>query len=173
MMTVTEAISARYSCRNYSAENIPARKKIDELLECARLAPSAVNRQPWRFIVIYPGDEAGRKAVHDAYPRDWMVAAPYYIVVCGVPAEAWVRACDGHEHLDIDVAIAAEHICLAATAMGLGTCWVCNFDPAMLSAGLCLPEGVVPKVIIPVGCPADDIIPEKKRKPLSEIVIER
>lgn len=173
MMTVTEAISARYSCRNYSQEKMPGREQIEQLLECARLAPSAVNRQPWRFTVICPGDEAGRRAVLDAYPREWMATGPCYIVVCGVPAEAWVRGCDGHDHLDIDVAIAAEHICLAATAMGLGTCWVCNFDPAVLSAGLGLPDGVVPKVIIPTGYPADAAVPEKKRKPLSEIIIER
>lgn len=173
MMTVAEAISSRYSCRNYSAYKIPGREQIEELLECARLAPSAVNRQPWRFVVVRAGDDAGRRAVLDAYPRDWMVSAPCYIVVCGVPAEAWVRGCDGHGHLDIDVAIAAEHICLAATAAGLGSCWVCNFDPAVLSAGLELPEEVIPKVIIPIGYPADAGIPGKKRKPLSEIIIER
>lgn len=172
-MTVTQAISARYSCRNYSKEKTPSREQIEELLECARLAPSAVNRQPWRFVVIRHDDEAGRRAVLDSYPREWMATAPCYIVVCGVPAEAWVRSCDGHEHLDIDVAIATEHICLAATALGLGTCWVCNFDPAVLSSGLGLPGDVVPKVIIPTGYPVDNTVPEKKRKSLSEIIIER
>ena len=93
----------------------PSEVDMASLLEAARLAPSACNRQPWRFMVIGPDDTAGREAVLASYPREWLATAPYYIVVCGVPAEAWVRPHDGHNHIDIDIAIATEHICLQAS----------------------------------------------------------
>lgn len=172
-MTLNEIISGRYSCRSYSPA-LPSGEQIGALLEAARLAPSACNRQPWRFAVIGPDDTAGREAVLAAYPREWTAGAPYFIVVCGVPGEAWVRPHDGRNHVDIDVAIASEHICLKATELGLGTCWICHFDPALLTVGLGLPQGTVPKVIIPVGYPADGLAtPEKKRKTADEILIKR
>ena len=169
-----KVVSERFSCRSYSIDRLPNEEQIAALIEAARLAPSACNRQPWRFVVIRPGDEGGRKAVAAAYPREWVETAPYYIVVCAVPTEAWVRPHDGKNHSDIDIAIATEHICLAATEMGLGTCWICHFDPARLTVDLALPHGTVPVVILPVGYPAECVVaPEKKRKPTEEILIER
>ncbi|MCM1068228.1 MAG: nitroreductase family protein [Muribaculaceae bacterium] len=173
MKTFDQTVRERYSCRAYSPE-IPADSLIDAVLEDARLAPSACNRQPWRFIVVGPDDAAGRKAVNEAYVRDWIASAPIYIVVCGCPDEAWVRPFDGKNHLDIDLAIATEHICLSATAHGLGTCWVCHFDPAVLRAGLELDSSLEPMAIIPIGFPAEGTVaPEKKRKSLTDIVIRR
>lgn len=166
-------ISGRYSCRAYSPE-VPAEEKIDYILEAARLAPSACNRQPWRFIVIPPTDAEGRRAVAAAYSREWIATAPYYIVVCGVPAEGWVRPFDNHSHIDVDASIATEHMCLAATAEGLATCWVCNFDPAVLAEGLGLDAELVPIVILPVGYPAEGSkVPAKTRKASEDIIIRR
>ena len=96
-----KVVSERFSCRSYSIDRLPNEEQIAALIEAARLAPSACNRQPWRFVVIRPGDEAGRKAVAAAYPREWVETAPYYIVVCAVPTEAWVRPHDGKNHSDI------------------------------------------------------------------------
>ena len=143
-------------------------------MEAAQLAPSACNRQPWRLAIIGPDDEAGRQAIATAYPREWVASAPCYIVVCSVPTEAWVRPHDGKNHSDIDIAIATEHICLAATAMGLATCWICHFDPARLTVDLDLPKGTVPVVILPVGYPAEgSTVPSKNRKSTDEIIIKR
>lgn len=173
MNTFEKTVRERFSCRAYSPE-IPADELIDAVLEDARLAPSACNRQPWRFIVISHGDAAGRKAVAEAYAREWIASAPTYIVVCGCPDEAWVRPFDGKNHLDIDLAIATEHICLSATAHGLGTCWVCHFDPDVLCRGLDLDSTLVPMAIVPIGFPAQGTVaPEKKRKSLTDIVIRR
>lgn len=169
MSNFTKLAAERYSCRSYRPDAV-GDESIAQLLEAARLAPSACNRQPWRFKVIGPDDAAGRAAVVAAYAREWVTTAPLYIVVCGVPAEAWVRPADGHNHVDIDVAIATEHICLEATSLGLATCWICNFDPAVLAEKLGLPEGTVPMVILPVGTPADTE-PEKRRKPLTDILL--
>jgi len=168
-MTLPEFISLarnRYSCRSYSDKPVD-RDTLAGILEAARLAPSACNRQPWRFIVIESEDM--RKVVHQAYRRDFILPVPVFIIACGVHSEAWHRAADAKDHTDIDVAIAAEHICLAAAAAGLGSCWICNFEPAAL-APLGLPDGTEPVAIIPVGHPAagTEATP-KKRKDTADI----
>lgn len=160
-------INERYSCRDYSPRPVEA-EMIRTILDTARLAPSACNRQPWVFIVVEDGKE--RDALVSSYDRDWFNSAPVYIVACGNHSEAWHRA-DGKDHTDVDVAIAVEHICLAATTFGLGTCWVCNFDRPTVSEGLGLPPEIEPVAIIPLGFPAEGSVrPEKKRKPIDDIV---
>lgn len=160
----------RYSCRSYS-DDIPTADEVRAILEQARMAPSACNRQPWRIMVIGPDDTDGREAVCAAYDRPWIAGAPYYLIVCGVADEAWVRPFDGKCHVDVDVAILTEHICLCAADAGIGTCWVCNFDPAVLKSKIVFPAGVNPVVILPLGYPATGQIPEKKRKDLDDILI--
>lgn len=161
----------RFSCRAYS-DRVPAAADMEYIAECARLAPSACNRQPWRFVVVEPGDTQRRHAIAEAYNRPWISSAPIYIVVCGEPAEAWTRPDDGKNHLDVDLAIVAEHICLAAADCGLGTCWICNFNPSRLTVDLGLPCGTVPMAIIPVGYPASDAVPDKKRRNLDELLLK-
>lgn len=161
----------RYSCRRYSAE-VVSQADLDYILECARIAPSACNRQPWRLALVT--SERGRDAVAASYDRDWIRTAPMHIVVLGDPAEGWTRSCDGHSHIDVDCSIIAEHICLAASDRGLGTCWVCNFDPEKLKEGLDVPAGLVPVVILPIGHPAEGACERHKvRKSIDEIIIRR
>ncbi len=158
----------RYSCRGYSDKPV-TRDLLIAMLDAVRLAPSACNRQPWKFLVIDTPEL--RHAVQKSYDREWFNSAPVYIVALGLHDVAWHRPFDGKDHTDVDVSIAVEHLCLAATTLGLGTCWVCNFDSALLSEALDLPEGVEPVAIIPVGYPLDGAhAPEKNRKPLDEIV---
>lgn len=156
----------RHSCRVYDAARPVEREKIERLLEAARLAPSAVNRQPWQFAVLQ-GDSLGIATA--AYAREWAAAVPAFIVAIGNHAEAWCRKADGKDHTDVDLAIAVEHICLMAAALGLGSCWICNFNPAALSAALGLGEGQEPIAMVAVGYPASGTIPAKTRKPLDEI----
>ena len=161
-------VSSRHSCRKYKDTPV-GHDLIRTVLDTARLAPSACNRQPWSFIVLE--GEQGREICSRAYDREWIRTAPAFIIVCGHHDEAWHRGCDGKDHTDVDLSIAIEHLCLAATSLELGTCWVCNFDPAPIAAAFALPEGVEPVAIIPVGYPADpQTVPEKKRKSLDEIV---
>ena len=82
--------------------------------------------------------------------------------------EAWTRQCDGHNHADVDIAIATEHLCLAASEQGLGNCWVCNFDVERLMATGLIPQGFIPSVLVPIGLPADEPRP-KTRKPIDEV----
>ena len=101
--------------RSYSAEPV-SESQLEYILECARLAPSAVNLQPWRFIVVK--SEAVRQQVQSCYKREWIAQAPLYIICVVRHQEEWVRR-DGKRHGDIDIAIAAEHICMAAAGRDL------------------------------------------------------
>ena len=105
----------------------------------------------------------------ECYKREWLREAPLYIVICGNKAQSWKRRADGHDHADIDAAIATEHICLAATEQGLGSCWVCNFDVARCSEILGIEGDLYPVAILPIGYATDEPT-EKKRKSLEEIV---
>lgn len=146
-------MTERNSCRSYDLGRSPLdHDLISAVIDAARLAPSACNRQPWLFMVV-EGEEAKEK-MFLAYGRDWIKSAPAYIVALGRPGEAWHRPADGHDHTDVDLSIAVEHMCLAATALGLGTCWVCNFDPAVLRREFNIPDDLVPVAILPIGYPA-------------------
>ena len=92
------------------------------------------------------------------------------IVICGDHSTSWKRPSDGKDHCDIDIAICTEHLCLAATQMGLGTCWVCNFDARQCADILSLPPHIEPIVIVPIGYAKEPRVPEKSRKPLTEII---
>ena len=163
-MDFLELVKSRYSCRAYKSLGVE-REKLDYILECVRFAPSAVNKQPWRFHIV--SEEEDKARLQQCYNRDWFKTAPRYVIATILHDEEWVRA-DGKHHGDIDIAIAVEHLCLAATEQGLATCWVCNFD-AMLCKLLCgLPENEEPAVVIPLGYAADDIKP-KNRKTIEEI----
>ena len=160
--------TGRYSCRNYSDRPV-GRDVLEQVLEAARLAPSAVNRQPWTFVVV--DNEEGRRAIFEAYGREWIRTAPLFIIAFGHHDAAWHRPFDGKDHTDIDLAIAVEHICLAAAAAGLGTCWVCNFDPAVIRKAFGTDDSTEPVAIIPIGYAASESkVLEKNRKPLDEIV---
>jgi nitroreductase len=164
-MAFHDLIEARYSVRAYTPGAVPE-EKLQAVLEAARLAPTAANRQPFRLIVI---PTAGREAeLRRIYNRDWFVTPPFVICICSVPAEGWVRT-DGKLYTDVDAAIAMDHLILAATELGLGTCWVAEFDPAAAREVLNLPEGQEPVAFTPLGYAADRPRP-KTRKPLSELV---
>ena len=119
-MNFLELVKNRYSCRAYKSLSVE-REKLDYILECVRLAPSAVNKQPWRFHIV--SKEEDKALLQQCYNRDWFKTAPMYVIASILHDEEWVRS-DGKHHGDIDIAIAVEHLCLAATEQGLATCWV-------------------------------------------------
>ena len=165
-MDFQELIRARYSCRAYRNDPV-AEDQLAQVLEAARLAPTADNRQPFRLVVIHT---AGREQeLQRVYGKDWFVQAPLVIAACGVPAENWVRKQDGKNYNDVDVAIVMDHLILAAADLGLGTCWIAAFDPAAARELLELPEGVEPVAFTPLGHPADTPR-QKTRKKSDELV---
>lgn len=165
-MTFLELAQYRHSVRSFKSEEVE-QEKLDYLIDAAQVAPSAVNLQPWSFIIAK--SEEAKNDIRACYDREWFKSAPLYIVVCGNHEESWKRPTDGKDHCDIDIAIATEHIALAAEEIGLATCWVCNFDAILCKQLFALPAGEEPAVIIPIGYAADEP-KEKKRKSMSEIV---
>jgi nitroreductase len=155
----------RFSLRAYKPEKVSA-EVIDYIMECVRMAPSAVNKQPWRFRLLTSPEDLSK--VQQCYNRSWFATAPACFLVCRHRDEEWVRSADGKPHGDIDVAIAVEHLCLAAAEKGLGTCWVCNFDITKCINLFPVPNNLEPVALIPIGLP-QDVPTEKKRKSLSEI----
>jgi nitroreductase len=163
-MDFYELSKQRYSVRAYRSDPVEE-AKLEQVLEAARLAPTAANRQAFQIIVIHTaGREAELKRIYD---REWFVQAPLVLCACGVPEENWARR-DGKNYNDLDVGIVMDHLILAATDLGLGTCWIGAFDPAAAREVLGLPAGVEPIVFTPLGYPADDPRP-KRRKPISEL----
>ena len=165
-MEFSELIKQRYSVRAYKPDPVPD-ESLQQVLEAARLAPTAANRQPFQLIVIHT---AGREAeLKRIYKKDWFVQPPLVICACGVPGRGWTRREDGKNYTDVDVAIVMDHLILAAADQGLGTCWIGAFDPDAAREVLGLPDDVEPIAFTPLGYPADQL-GAKKRKPLDELV---
>jgi nitroreductase len=112
-------------------------------------------------------DEAEKAKLRECYNRDWFNSAPMYIICSILHDEEWVRK-DGKHHGDIDIAIAVEHLCLAATEQGLATCWVCNFNAEKCKEFFTFADNEEPAVLIPIGYAADERN-EKIRKAIEEI----
>ena len=167
-MNFEELCNERFSVRKFSDEAV-ADADLEYIMECVRLAPSAVNRQPWKFLIIK--NQEIKSKVLEAYDRPWIKSAPVVVVALKDKSEEWHRPADDKPHGDIDLAIAVEHLCLAAADRGLGTCWVCNFDPQKLKENLLMPENMEAVALIPLGHIAEDC-PNggKKRKDVADIV---
>jgi nitroreductase len=164
-MEFFELIRERYSVRAYKPDAVEE-EKLERVLEAARLAPTAANRQPFQLIVL--STQGREEELQRIYKRRWFVDAPTVICICALPDEGWVRM-DGKVYVDVDAAIAMDHLVLAATDVGLGTCWIAAFDPDAAREVLGLPEGVEPIAFTPLGYPADK--PRtKKRKSLDDLV---
>ena len=164
-MEYLELIQKRYSVRSYKADPVEEDKLI-RILEAARIAPTASNRQPFRLIVAKT--KGKEEMLFKVYNRDWFSQAPLVICACGMRSEAWVRK-DGKCYLDVDVAIVMDHFILAAANEGLGTCWIAAFDQQAAQELFRLPPEVEPIILTPLGYPADKLKP-KNRKTIDKLV---
>ena len=160
-MKFAELILRRRSVRHYAGRPV-SREDLLAVLEAARAAPSACNNQPLRFIVVT--ERAERDALAGAYPRDWFRGAPAVIVVCSDHQKSYHRA-DGKDHADLDAAIAADHMTLAAAECGLGTCWICAFDVGLVRRQLDLPDHIEPVILLPIGHPEEPLSVAAHRSP--------
>jgi nitroreductase len=164
-MDFIDLIKKRYSVRAYKLDPVED-EKISIVLNAARLAPTASNRQPFKIVVIHTSGK--EQELLTIYPRKWFVQAPIVICVCGIPTAAWVRK-DTRKYLDIDVAIVMDYMILAATDIGLGTCFIAAFDETNARTVLGLPDDVEPILFTPLGYP-DNSPGVKERKLLEELV---
>ena len=164
-MDLYEAIRSRYSVRKYQDKPVE-QDKLDRILEAARLAPSGSNRQPWKFVVVR--DAETRKQMAEACNGQAFVGqAPVVIAALGLMPERTMSC--GVPGDPVDVAIALEHIALAATAEGLGTCWIGAFNQDKVRSVLGVPPEVKVIEVMALGYPADEPRP-KNRKAIEEIV---
>lgn len=165
-MNVIDAIKKRNSVRNFVDKPIEE-MKLRDVLEAGRVAPSAKNRQEWRFIVV-KDREVRRKIVEAAKGQSFVGEAPVIIVACAID-DGYVMTC-GQLSYPIDVAIALDHISLAAVELGLGTCWIGAFYEDKIKEILGIPNGVRVVDLMPIGYPAIQTVKEKNRLPYNEIV---
>jgi nitroreductase len=165
-MDFFELIKTRYSVRAYQFKPVE-KEKLEQVLEAVRLAPTAANRQPFRFYIL--PTEGRKNELLNVYNRDWFAQAPLVICAAGLPDLGWTRGLDGKNYNDVDVTIAMDHLILAAASLGLGTCWIAAFDPDAARKVFNLPVEAVPVVLTPLGYPADQAKP-KERKKIEDLV---
>ena len=165
-MSVMEAIRTRKSVRLFLDRPVE-QEKLDQVLEAARLAPSAANRQEWRFVIVRQ-PETRNLLAGIAANQSHVCKAPVVIVACADTDEHMMQC--GQLSYPIDVAIALDHLSLAAVALGLGTCWVGAFEEEKVRQLLDLPGNIRVVQLMPLGYPADPSAVEKKRLQLEKIV---
>ncbi len=167
VMNFIELATQRYSVRDYQHREVEMEKLL-AVVEAARIAPSAANFQPWQFNIITEREIL--KLIYPLYPREWLTTAPVIIIALGDHSKGWHRGKDDKDFTAIDVAISIDHITLAATEMGLGTCWICNFDAEKCRELFNIPENLEPIALISIGYPVAKSIKVKQRKEIGQIV---
>lgn len=163
-MEFYEVLEKRYSVRGYKADPIP-QESLDKIAEAISASPSACNKQPWSFRIVL--NEELRAKICEIYSADWLKEAPAILVALGNTGDCWNRL-EGTPITDIDMGIAMEHAVLAATAEGLGTCWICAYKVSEMNQALSIMEPWSVLAISPLGYPNAEK-PERKRKPIDEV----
>jgi nitroreductase len=171
-MDVYEAINTRRSVRSYDPKRpIPA-AVLERLRRALRSAPSACNLQPWHFILVTDA-RLRRELGRIAYDQHFIADAPLVVAACGSPRQAYNHMGGHGNSAAIDVAIALDHLTLAAVAEGLGTCWIGAFDEEKAKRLLEVAAKLELVALMPVGYPASaDLnhpLEESRRKPEGEI----
>ena len=164
-MDFLELVETRHSVRHYQPRDVEP-EKLERILEAVRLAPSGSNRQPWKFVVVRD-PEVRRRLVEACSGQQSVAQAPVIIAGVGLMPDRVMRC--GVPGDPVDVAIAMEHLALAATAEGLGTCWIGAFYQDKVREVLGIPDSVKVIECMTLGYPEGDPRP-KTRKPLDEIV---
>ncbi len=165
-MDVMEAIKTRKSIRAFIDKPVEE-EKLNKVIEAGRLAPSASNRQEWRFIIVRDPD-LRQGLASAARGQTFVGEAPVVIVACA-ETDNHVMTC-GQLCYPIDVAIALDHMSLAAVDFGLGGCWIGAFDEEKVKTLLGIPEEVRVVELMPIGYASDPSIREKNRLSVREIV---
>jgi len=165
--TYYELVERRKSVRRFTDEPV-ALDVLSRLLSTLNRAQSAANRQPWHFIVVENRD---REELNAALTKEGFRDAPVIIAACADPSVAWVRKSDGVNYSWVDVSIAVTEMIGAATAEGLGTCWIAAIDPERVKKALLIPEHIEVVALIALGHPVEELVKEtKQRKLLGEMI---
>lgn len=165
-MEVYDAIRTRKSVRAFLPRSVPD-ETLRRVLEAARGAPSARNGQEWRFVVVR-GKETRERIAREAARQPFIGTAPVLLACCA-ETDGRIMRC-GQPAYPIDVAIAMDHLTLAATAEGLGTCWIGSFDEGLVKELLGIPSAVRVVQLMPLGYPADPAVVSKSRLGLDTLL---
>lgn len=165
-MDVCDAIATRKSVRAYLDKPIEE-EKLNAVLEAARLAPSASNRQEWRFVIVREKEVRSQIAMA-AGQQMFIAQAPVIIVACA-ETDGHIMTC-GEPCYPIDVAIALDHLTLRAVELGLGTCWIGKFNADEVKKILGIPDEIKVVQLMPLGYPVEPDAVQKKRRAFAEIV---
>ena len=166
-MEFNDVLNRRYSCRAFAARGVE-QEKVERILEAGRIAPTAVNKQPVHIWAV--SNPATLEAIKGVTRSNY--GAPLILVVGCRPADAWVRRYDGKNGAEVDAAIVATYLMLAAENEGLATLWVGSFDPALLRGILPGAEDYELVAMINVGYPSADSQPSpmhSERKTIEEL----
>lgn len=167
-MHFNDLAAKRYSVRKFSTQEVE-KEKLEYVLRAGQLAPTAVNFQPQRILVIT--DRQARARLREC--TSYHFNAPVALLVCCQREEAWIRPYDKKNSGEIDCSIVTTQMMLAAADIGLGTTWVMYFDPARIREAFALPDALEPVALLVMGYPAEDAAPSPKhsqRKALEETV---
>ncbi len=165
-MDIYEAIQTRRSIRSYQKKSVPD-DILRRVLDAARCAPSANNIQPWKFILVREA-ERRKKVARLSWNQSFIAEAPIVVVACGLPTQGQIGGYASS--VLVDVAIALDHLTLAARAEGLGTCWIGAFDNEGLKSLLRIPRELQIVAVTPLGYPSREITQPGRRKNLPEII---
>lgn len=166
-MDVEKAIKLRQSVRNYASREVEE-EKLNKVLEAARLAPSASNRQEWRFVVVK--NSQTREKLYRAAKNQKMVKEAPVVIACCAQTDGHLMTC-GQQCYPIDVSIAIDHMTLQAAELGLGTCWVGAFKADEVKEILDIPEDIEVVEMLVMGYPKEEfVVKEKDRLPMESIL---
>ena len=169
-MDFYELIEGRESIRNYDPDRPVDQGTLKRILNAGRVAPSAANKQPWRFLLISSPPMLAK--VRQCYDKSWFRAAPHILAVVGDAAAAWMRGSDGYNSIETDLTIATDHMILAAEYEGVGTCWIEAYNPLILREALGLKATERVYSITPLGYPKEGFVKRgaKERRALEDLV---
>ncbi len=169
-MDFHDVLTTRRSVRSFKPDAVPE-DVLGRILNAARLAPSGSNRQPWKFIVV-TGNEAKQALVPLCADQRFLATAPVVVVACGEDIRYDRGGYMGDCSMLVDVAIAVDHLTLAARAEGIGSCWIGSFDNAGLKELLQIPNDTQVVALTPLGYPEDETVfrSTEARKDLAGIV---
>lgn len=166
-MEFLELAKKRYSCRSFLEKKVE-KEKIEKILEAGRVAPTAVNYQPQRIIVLQEKEQLEKLSNCTIY--GWN--APVILVVCYDKNISWKRKYDGKDEGIVDASIVTTHMMLEIADLGLGTTWIGSFDPEKVKETYKIPENYEVVALLPIGYPTEDAKPaamHEKRNTLEEI----
>lgn len=165
-MEFMDVVKKRISIRKF--KDTPVEKeKIDTLIDLMRIAPSASNRQEWKFVAVSDPEQLAKMRVA-CESRGPAMTAPVIFCICAT--EYKENNDSGYNRGTIDASIATTYLHLATYDMGLGSCWVGSFDPDMATEIIGCPEGTRVVTVVPVGYPDEDPAP-RSRKSFEEVAV--